>query len=93
MSMKRRDFMKVSGIAAVGSTALAAYPSQKSGPGEVTESEKGTHPILTNDHPYVFIDSCMQIWPDADFAQAHRHGVTAYTVTAWDPHIPARSGP
>jgi membrane dipeptidase len=28
----------------------------------------------------------MQIWPDADFHLAHRHGVTAYAVTAWDPH-------
>jgi membrane dipeptidase len=28
----------------------------------------------------------MQIWPDADFHLAHRHGVTAYGVTAWDPH-------
>jgi membrane dipeptidase len=28
----------------------------------------------------------MQIWPDADFHLAHRHGVTTYAVTAWDPH-------
>ena len=28
----------------------------------------------------------MQMWPDADFHLAHRHGVTAYAVTAWDPH-------
>ena len=28
----------------------------------------------------------MQIWPDADLHLAHRHGVTAYGVTAWDPH-------
>lgn len=28
----------------------------------------------------------MQIWPDADFANAHRHGVSAYAVTAWRPH-------
>ncbi len=28
----------------------------------------------------------MQIWPDADFASAHRHGVTAYGVTAFEPH-------
>ena len=34
----------------------------------------------------VFVDSCMQIWPDADFATAHLHGVTAYGVTAFDPH-------
>lgn len=46
----------------------------------------GFHSTLDTDHPYVFIDSCMQIWPDADFAAAHRHGVTAYGVTAFMPH-------
>lgn len=46
----------------------------------------GFHSILDRDHPYIFIDSCMQIWPDADFASAHRHGVTAYGVTAFEPH-------
>lgn len=47
---------------------------------------KGFHPILEQDHPYIFIDSCMQAWPDADYANAHRHGVTAYAVTSWLPH-------
>ena len=28
----------------------------------------------------------MQIWPDADFAIAHTHGVTVDGVTAFDPH-------
>jgi membrane dipeptidase len=46
----------------------------------------GFHSILERDHPYIFVDSCMQIWPDADFASAHRHGVTAYGVTAFEPH-------
>jgi membrane dipeptidase len=46
----------------------------------------GVHSVLAADHPYVFVDSCMQMWPDADFAVAHRHGVTAYGVTAFDPH-------
>ena len=50
------------------------------------EKNKGFHPFLESDHPYIFIDSCMQAWPDADFANAHRHGVTAYCVTAWRPH-------
>jgi membrane dipeptidase len=45
----------------------------------------GVHSVLDPDHPYIFIDSCMQIWPDADFGRAHRHGVTAYAVTAWRP--------
>ena len=48
----------------------------------------GFHSILESDHPFVFIDACMQIWPDADFENAHRHGVTAYAVTAWEPQDP-----
>ncbi len=46
----------------------------------------GFHSVLEQDHPYIFIDSCMQIWPDADFSVAHRHGVSAYGVTAFEPH-------
>jgi len=49
-------------------------------------ANKGFHPLLETDHLYIFIDSCMQIWPDADFPNAHRHGVTAYAVTSWMPH-------
>jgi len=88
MTMKRRDFIRLSGIAAVGSATRAGYPSPGQKPGEIPDSDKGIHPILEKDHPYIFIDSCMQIWPDAQFEKAHRHGVTAYAVTAWDPHIP-----
>ena len=47
----------------------------------------GFHSVLEPDHPYIFIDACMQAWPDADFARAHRHGVTAYAVTAWRPRV------
>lgn len=54
-------------------------------PGSGTRLHGGFHSVLERDHPYLFIDSCMQIWPDADFANAHRHGVTAYAVTAWRP--------
>lgn len=49
-------------------------------------ANKGYHPFLADDHPFVFVDSCMQAWPDADYANAHRHGVTAYAATAWEPH-------
>jgi membrane dipeptidase len=52
---------------------------------QLDNANKGFHPVLEEDHPYIFIDSCMQAWPDADFASAHRHGVTAYAVTAWMP--------
>jgi membrane dipeptidase len=48
----------------------------------------GFHSVIEQDHPYIFIDSCMQIWPDADFANAHKHGVTAYGVTAFEPNDP-----
>jgi membrane dipeptidase len=48
---------------------------------------KGFHPILDADQPYLFIDACMQAWPDADYANAHRHGVAAYGVTAIMPHV------
>jgi membrane dipeptidase len=51
-------------------------------------SNKGFHSTLEKDHPYIFIDSCMQAWPDAEYGKAHLHGVTAYGVTAWTPHVP-----
>lgn len=76
----------MAGIAAAGSTSLAGYPPQKSDVRFDPLNEKGIHPILEKDHPYIFIDSCMQIWPDAQFHDAHRHGVTSYAVTAWNPH-------
>lgn len=48
---------------------------------------RGFHSVLETDHDYVVIDGCVQIWPDADFANAHRHGATIYGVTAWRPHF------
>jgi membrane dipeptidase len=53
---------------------------------------KGFHPVLEEDHPYIFVDSCVQIWPDADFGNAHRHGATAYGVTAMPPHADTSAG-
>jgi membrane dipeptidase len=88
MNIKRRDFIRISGIAAVGSGARAGYPPQVLKPAEVPHPKKGIHPILQKDHPYIFVDSCMQIWPDAPLENAHRHGVTAYAVTAWNPRLP-----
>lgn len=49
-------------------------------------SNKGFHPVLEKDHQFIFVDSCMQAWPDAEYGKAHLHGVTAYAVTAWTPH-------
>ncbi len=71
MEIKRRDFLKMAGIAAVGSTYLAEYPAQKPTDRFDPLNEKGIHPILEKDHPYIFIDSCMQIWADAEFHKAH----------------------
>jgi membrane dipeptidase len=84
--MKRREFLIMTGIAAAGSTFLVGHPAQKKADIFDPLNEKGIHPVLESDHPYIFIDSCMQIWPDAQFQDAHRHGVTAYAVTAWNPH-------
>jgi hypothetical protein len=86
MEIKRRDFLKIAGGAAVGSAALAGFPNQKTGTKFDPLNEKGIHPIVEKDHPYIFVDFCMQIWPDAQFQDAHRYGVTANGVTAWDPH-------
>lgn len=47
---------------------------------------KSVHTVLERDPPFLYVDPCMQVWPDADFHLMHRHGVTAYGVTAWDPH-------
>jgi membrane dipeptidase len=86
MGIKRRDFVKMAGLAAVGSAAFPGYWTQQTEDKFDPLNEKGIHPVLNMDHPYIFIDSCMQIWPDAQFEKCHRHGVTAYAVTAWDPH-------
>lgn len=55
----------------------------------MSETEnRGFHPTLAEDHPYIFIDGCMQAWPDADFENAHLHGCTVFGVTAWLPQLP-----
>ena len=51
--------------------------------------EKGWHSKVSN--PYLFIDGCMQIWPDADFAALKDYGVSAYCVTAFRPLHPGEA--
>jgi membrane dipeptidase len=46
--------------------------------------EKGWHSDAR--HPYIFIDGCVQIWPDAEFAKLRDCGVTAYVITTFRPH-------
>jgi membrane dipeptidase len=93
----RRDFIAGMSLAGVGTPAIASAGkvfshetnSKFSSPQQQSERFPGRHSVLEHDHPYIFIDSCMQIWPDAQLDIAHRHGVTAYGVTAWDPHADA----
>ncbi len=46
----------------------------------------GVHSVVDVPCPFLVVDLCMQAWADARFDVAHRHGVTAYGVTAFDPH-------
>jgi hypothetical protein len=74
MSTTRRDFLTnmALGTAAVSAAAgPAAFGDDQAAP-----TRGGVHSVA-KEHPYIFIDGCMQMWHDADFASAHRHGVTA----------------
>ena len=93
MPIPRRDFLRGAAAAGVGaSLGAVAGPSPVPSPSEppVDRQEpshgKSVHSVLERDPPFLYVDPCMQMWPDADFHLAHRHGVTAYAVTAWDPH-------
>ncbi len=46
---------------------------------------RGFHPAYEDPGLPLMIDGCVQVWPDADFATAHRHGATCYAVTATMP--------
>ena len=101
MSVPRRDFLKTAAIAGVGGSTVGAggnlLPDSSSdrppeGPGgQETTYGKSVHTVLDEQPPFIYVDPCMQIWPDADLHLAHRHGVTAYAVTAWDPHADVRA--
>ncbi|MGD8360769.1 MAG: membrane dipeptidase [Gemmatimonadota bacterium] len=102
MPIARREFLKGAAAAGVGaslggaSSAAATPTGGSSTPGAHSPSGaplpqerstgKSVHTVLERDPPFIYVDPCMQMWPDADFHLAHRHGVTAYAVTAWDPH-------
>ncbi len=45
--------------------------------------EKGWHTPVKTDH--LFIDTCIQIWPDTDFSKLHTYGVAAYCITTFRP--------
>ncbi len=87
MTTSRRGFL--TNVAFTGLAASAASRGTVLGSSGRAAGQRlngGIHSILEKDHPYIFVDTCMQIWPDADLANAHRHGVTAYAVTAWTPN-------
>jgi len=96
MTIPRRDFLRTATVAGVGGSAMGAAGSLAASTSEEatarthqehpTSYGKSVHTVLDTDPAFIYVDPCMQIWPDADFHLAHRHGVTAYGVTAWDPH-------
>lgn len=50
------------------------------------EQNRGFHAVLDEAPRHLFIDTCMQAWPDADWPVAHRHGCTVFGVTAFMPN-------
>ena len=90
MTTSRRDFLTSVALTGVAASAVSNGATLDVGaqqPGTAQRPHGGIHSVLAQDHPYIFFDACMQMWPDADFANAHRHGVTAYAVTAWNPNV------
>jgi len=45
--------------------------------------QKGFHKSLS--HPYIFIDSCVQIWDDTDYSKLNSYGCTAFCITTFRP--------
>ena len=101
MTLPRRDFLKQATVAGVGGSVLGAGgTTPPEGPGRETSEPgqehpaahgKSVHTVLESPPPFIYLDPCMQIWPDGDLHLAHRHGVTAYGVTAWDPHADVKA--
>lgn len=87
MSPTRRDFLKNAAVAGFAGPVIgsAEGPGGAHAQPQQCDAGKMTHSILEQDHPWIYLDACMQMWPDADFHLAHRHGVTTYAVTAWSP--------
>ncbi len=73
---------------AAGDGTGAGHPLPAPVPSEAERTNRGTHGLLDGPMPFPVIDACVQIWNDADFAAAHRHGVACYAVTTWWPRVP-----
>ncbi len=84
MAMNRREFIKSGGVMAASPMALNLKIGNSSQTFDPL-NENGIHPIVKKDLPHIFIDSCMQIWPDAIYKNMHKHGATTFAVTAWNP--------
>jgi len=46
--------------------------------------QKGHHTPATT--PYIFVDSCVQIWDDTDYGDLNKYSATAYCITTFRPH-------
>lgn len=46
--------------------------------------DKGRHTKATT--AYLFVDSCVQIWPDTDYSQLHEYSASAYCITTFHPN-------
>ena len=106
-TLPRRDFLKKATVVGVGGSALGAAAGGSpfgaipptaidAGAADTKAPQqaphgKSVHTVLDSNPPFIYVDPCMQIWPDADLHLAHLHGVTAYGVTAWDPHADVRA--
>ncbi len=86
MTTSRRRFLANVALTGAAATAARRHALSSHGRAEPPRLNGGVHSLLGEDHPYVFLDACMQIWPDAELTPVHRHGVTAYAVTAWAPN-------
>ena len=58
------------------------------GPAVAERPHRGVHGTLAEPLPFPVVDACVQVWPDADFDVAHRHGVACFAVTTWWPRVP-----
>ena len=82
MRINRRDFLKISGITAAGFSTLAGFSFQKQKESFDPLNEKGIHPILEKDFPYIFIDSCIVIFLAFIIPLAFRYAIYAIKIKA-----------
>ncbi len=76
MSIPRRDFLKNAAVAGVGGTALGSaggnFTASRPDSHALSDQEhqhshgKSVHTVLDQDPPFIYVDPCMQIWPDGD---------------------------